>query len=678
MEPNENNLFRVIQEPATSSGSEKRSSRSRVWEKVVWFTRKAKGTKDSKNSSPEVQKNNNNTRVNCGDCKSLEVGKSDYKQKVRKTRSFKYLKRRKVRQFGDDLCSVAVEEDVNLQDCGTATGTFHDFKSERRISRHERATSHSLLSEIARGMNSSQQKKVKENVKSVLSLPLDDLSLNEGSVSDSLSPSFPRMRRSVSFSGPAYNSWPRKKRTYLKSSVELLSPPMKQKCMSAIRKRASFNGFDSSKINVKNSYLSLFKGVKSTPHLPQGGQIRNQNGLTIGAIHFYKSPAIFQKDDTTLKLFQRRTQPKQTDGKSVTGVHCLTPGSIGEKNGETSTLLSRESDNITYGIPETTEKLDTNVHSNCSLSNEHSCESSVTCKEQIDRTNVSSSCMNNCISFHVKNREVQNATISAFLLEGECSSSCISTSPVDSSDEDLVKGKPLLSSSAPEEMTSVHSTEENILTEDSDINYTALESEATCEGGLTRRTSNGSVEAMDIPECYDCKAPGFQNNESVLNSSDSNQESSHSANVSAVVTANDEIDAAIFGATQCNTQRTVALSSCSLPSVDDSEVSIVNVTHSPLCSNGNLQTSLTGNDMIWQRKPIVNGTQFKKCTEVKANCCVLFLLFELIALRIVVEAFAKCSAIFVRMSQIRECSGGKKLQGQGKVWEFILSNEKRA
>lgn len=615
MEPNENNLFREVQEPSTSCGSEKRSSRSRVWEKVVWFTRKAKGAKDSKNSSPEVQKsNNNNTRTNCGDCKTLGVGKSDCKQKVRKTRSFKYLKRRKVRQFGDDLCSVAVEEDVNLQDCGTATGTFHDFKSERRISRHERTTSNnSLLNEIARGMNSSQQK-VKENVKSVLSLPLDDLSLNKGPISDSLSPSFPRVRRSVSFSGPAYNSWPRKKRTYLKSSVELLSPPMKQKCVSAIRKRASFNGFDSSKINVKNSYLSRFKGVKSTPHLPQGGQIRNQNGLTIGAIHFYKSPAIFQKDDTALKLFQRRTQPKQTDGESATGVYCLTHGSVGEKDGELSTLLSRESDKITCEIPETTEKHEANVHSNCSFSSEHNFESNLTCKEQIDSASVSSNCTNNCISFHVKNSDMQNATISAFLLEGECSSSCITTSPVDSSDEDLVKEKPLLSSSAPKDMTSVHCTEENILTRDSNITYTMLKSMTTCEDGPIRRTSNGSVEAMDIPECYD-KVPDFQSNESAIHPSDSYQESSHSANVSEVASTDDKINVAIFGTTQCNMPRTVALSSCSLPSVDDLELSKVDVTPSILSTNDNLQTLLTGNDMIWQRKPKVNGTQFKKHTE---------------------------------------------------------------
>ena len=622
MEPNENNLFREVQEPSTSCGSEKRSSRSRVWEKVVWFTRKAKGAKDSKNSSSEVQKSNINTRANCGDCKTLGVGKSDCKQKVRKTRSFKYLKRRKVRQFGDDLCSAAVEEDVNLQNCGTATGTFHDFQSERRISRHERTTSNnSLLSEIARGMNSSQQK-LKENVKSVLSLPLDDLSLNEGPISDSLSPSFPRVRRSVSFSGPAYNSWPRKKRTYLKSSVELLSPPMKQKCVPGIRKRASFNGFDSSKINVKNSYLSMFKGVKSTPELPQGGQIRNQNGLTIGAIHFYKSPAIYQKDDTTLKLFQTRMHPKQVDLESKTGVHCwLAHGPIGEKDGEISTLLSRDSDKITYRIPETTEKHDANVNSNHSLSIEQNCESNLTCKEQIHRANVSSSCTDNCISFHVKNSDVQNATISAFLLEGECSSSCITTSPVDSSDEDLVKEKPLLSSSAPGDMTSVHSTDDNFLMRDSNNTYAVLESKTTCKP--IRRNSSGSVEAMDIPECYD-KAPDFQSNEKAFNSSDNYLENSLSANVSEVESTDDKIDAAMCSATQCNTQRTAALSSCTLPSVDDSEVSKVDVTCAIPCTYGNLQTLQTGNEMIWQRKPMVNGAQFKKHTKVKANSFGLF------------------------------------------------------
>lgn len=630
MEPDENNLYREVQEPSTSCGSEKRSSRSRVWEKVVWFTKKAKGAKDSKNNCTEVKKSNFNTRVNCGDCETLGIGKSDSKQKVRKTRSFKYLKRRKVRQFKDDLCSAAVEEHVNLRNCGTATGTFHDFQSERRISRHERTSNNSLLSEIARGMNSSHQK-VKDNVKSVLSLPLDDLSLNEGSVSDSLSPSFPRARRSESFSGPAYNSWPRKKRTYLKNSEELLSPPIKQKCVPGIRKRATFNGFDSSKINVKKSHLSMFKGVKSSPELPQEGQIRNQNGLTIGAIHFYKSPAIYQKDDTTLKLLQTRTQPKQTDLESAAGVHWLTHGPVGENDEEISASLSRESDKITYGIPETTEKDEADILSNCCLPNEHNSKSNLTCKEQIDRVTGSSSCVNNCISFHMKNSDVQNATISAFLLEGECSSSCITTSPVDSSDEDLVKEKPLLSTSAPKDMTSVDSTDENIVLIDSNNTYSVLKSKTNFEP--VRRNSSGSFEAMDIPECYD-KAPDFQSNEKAFHLSDNYLENSPSGNVSEVGSTDDEIDTSIFSAAQCNTQRTTTLSSCSSPSVDDSEVSKVNVTCTIPCTYGNLKTLRTGNEMIWQRKPMVNGAQFKKHTEVKIALFILIFLLITLGIKV--------------------------------------------
>lgn len=612
MEANVNDLFSEVQETSTSCSQKRPSkSRSRVWEKVVWFTRKAKGGKDSKNSSPEVQKSNINNNVDCdvSNCKTLGVEKSDNKQKVRKTRSFKYLKRRKVRQFGHDLSSEAVEEEVNVQDCGTATGTFHDFQSERRISRHERTTSNnSLLSEIARGMNPSQQK-VQENVKSVLSLPLDDLSLSEGPISDSLSPNFPRVRRSVSFSGPAYNSWPRKKRTYLRNSgsrVELLSPPMKQRCVSGIRKRASFSGFDSSKINLKNSYLSLYKGVKSTPHLPQGGHIRNQNGLTIGAIHFYKSPAIYQKDETTLKLFQRKSQSRQADGES--GVYESTNGSEMEKDRMIDTLLPRESDTISYAISETNEK--SNNIANCSMPDEHNCQSNSTCEGQTSSSDVSNS-TNNCLSFHVKSSDMQNSTISAFLLEGECSSSCITTSPVDSSDEDSVKKLSLSS----EKGTPVNSTDKSILTRDNDVNYTVLESNIIHDNEPIRRLSNGSDEAMDIPEYY-AKTPEFETKEHAAHSSQIDQDNTPPATVSDVISANNKENTAVFSATQHDTHRTVALSS--LLSVD--EVNKVDITPTIPCSYGNLQTLQTGNEMLWQRKPTVNGAQFKKHTEVRTYC----------------------------------------------------------
>ena len=603
MEANVNNLFLDVQEPSTSS--EKRSSklsRSRVWEKVVWFTRKTKGGKDSKNSSSEVQKSN--TSVDCGNCKTFGIEKSDNKQNVRKTRSFKYLKRRKVRQFGQDLSSVVVEEVVNVQDCGTATGTFHDFQSERRISRHERTTSNnSLLSEIARGMNSSQQK-VKENIKSVLSLPLDDLSLAESPISaDSLSPNLPRVRRSVSFSGPAYNSWPRKKRTYLgnSSQAELLSPPMKQKCLSGIRKGASFSGFDSSKIKLKNSYMSLCKGAKSTPHLPQRGHIRNQNGLTIGAIHFYKSPAIYQKDETTLKLLQKKRQPRLADDES--SLHGSTNGPEMENDGKIANLLPRESDMISYVISETTEKNDANGLANCSLSDEHNSQSNLTCEGQTSNSDVTNRKNN------ARRSDTQNATISAFLLEGECSSSCITASPVDSSDEDFVKEKPTPSSVSGKGIP-FNSTDKSILVRDDDNNNAVLESNSIYDNGPMRRLSNRSDEAMDIPECYS-KAPEFETKEHAPQSSQVVQDTKLSATVSEVVSADNKVNTAILSTTQHDTHRTVAISSGKLPSVE--EISKVDTIP---CSYGNLQSLQTENEMLWQRKPAVNGEQFKKHTEV--------------------------------------------------------------
>ena len=145
----QNNPVRGSQEqPPSISGEanvgKKRTSKSRskVWEKVIWFTGKAKGDKDNKAgsetlaTSSDLRKNNIGADVYC-----LCVENNGYhnktSKKLRKVRSFNYLKRRKVRQFGDQLVSAAVVEEVNTDECDTATGTFHDFESDRRISRHE-------------------------------------------------------------------------------------------------------------------------------------------------------------------------------------------------------------------------------------------------------------------------------------------------------------------------------------------------------------------------------------------------------------------------------------------------------------------------------------------------------------------------------------------------------------
>lgn len=227
MASTQNNIFREGQDQhaitSETSVNKKRASKSRskVWEKVVWFTSKAKGGKDNKANS-ETFASSSEGRKNVY-CLCVENnGHHKTNPKVRKVRSFNYLKRRKVRQFGDQLNSVAVVEEASVQDCGTATGTFHDFQSERRISRHERlatTSNNNLVSEMARGVNLPQCE-VKENVKSVLSLPLHDLSLHEGCAGLCTSPSFPTVRRSVSFSGPAYNSWPRRKPRIKKNDEE--------------------------------------------------------------------------------------------------------------------------------------------------------------------------------------------------------------------------------------------------------------------------------------------------------------------------------------------------------------------------------------------------------------------------------------------------------------------------
>ena len=202
-------------------------SRSKVWEKVIWFTGKAKGDKDNKAgsetlaTSSDLRKNNIGADVYC-----LCVENNGYhnktSKKLRKVRSFNYLKRRKVRQFGDQLGSAAVVEEVNTDECDTATGTFHDFESDRRISRHERPASlhsNNISSEMPPGNNLPQLEN--ENLKSALALRGNDLLLHGGCVDNiRKSPSFHRVRRAVSFTGPAYNSWPRTKQRNKRNDLD--------------------------------------------------------------------------------------------------------------------------------------------------------------------------------------------------------------------------------------------------------------------------------------------------------------------------------------------------------------------------------------------------------------------------------------------------------------------------
>lgn len=606
-----------ISSEANASEKRRSKSRSRVWEKVIWFTRKAKGGKDSKNSSDSFS-----TSPDLGNREStanVDWLCENTKQKVRKARSFNYLKRRKVRQFGDELSSVAVVEEANLQDCGTATGTFHDFQSERRISRPEReraTSSNSLLSEMARGMNPSQLE-VKENVKSVLSLPINDLSLNEGCDRLCTSPTCRQVRRSVSFSGSTYNSWPRKKRTYLDntSRIDLLSPPSKQKRLSRIKKRATFSGFDSSRINLRTSYLSLCKEVRSAPHLPvaQVSQIKNQNGLTIGAIHFYKSPAIYQKNDTSLKHLQEARCAKLRDDEPGACASLLVPPiclpSDEEKEDAIFPLLPKECDTFTYEIPNCVPtKPETDDICNGHSVEEHSCHSNSTCDATSCNVDVDDDA-SSFFSFNIKSSDKQNPTISAFLLEGECSSSCIAASP-DTSDEDLAKEKTSLlpCSSELKETKSKNSSNEGSLS--SGLSCPDLESNILHKNELVNQSSCASGKPVDIPEFY-TKMPDFQLDETTLDSKDISQDNS-SIEIASKVTFHDhdKINDS-FNNTSCDAQKST---SCS-PQSDDKGRKVDPTLDSHGVYN-EAQTLQRRRENPWQGKPTVNGPQFKKNTEV--------------------------------------------------------------
>lgn len=602
----QNNLFpegrdqEAISREAIVNNQKRRSkSRSKVWEKVVWFTKKAKGAKDGKNgsesfcSSPEFVGVNGAANV---DCLCGDNDKS--KQKVRKARSVNYLKRRKVRQFGDEVSSVTVMEKANLQDCGTATGTFHDFQSERRISRQERdqtMNSNSLLNEMARGINSSPRK-VKENVKRVLSLPIDDLSLNEGPGGDFLRVSPNQVRRSVSFSGTC-SSWPRKKRSYLDnvSRKDLLSPPSKQKRFSKIKKRATFSGFDSCRVNLKTSFLSLCKEVKSTPHLPvaQVSQIRNQNGLAIGVIHFYKSPGVYQKEDLDVK------QVMETRDTNLTDAELGATASLDVPQISLSSDQEKECD-CDVCVP---EKCDTRgIHNDSML---HSCHGNPACDSPSGNADNEDN-VTGCFSFNIKSSDGQNSTISAFLLEVDCSSNCEAESP-DFSVEDLTKEKTAQISCSSElnETGSIKSVHDSSLTSD-----------VICPGSnILIKTSHvtesdcSSDEPMDIPEFY-TKGSDLEPDESTLNLTHISPDNSSVEVTSSLLSSDNKISDRLRK-TLHDVQKPVA---CSLPLVDEDSKAGVTLDSTGISSE--TQISQEGRKNLWQTKPVVNGIQFKKNSEV--------------------------------------------------------------
>ena len=569
----------------TIRGEKRRSKcRSRVWEKVIWFTKKAKGGKDNKNGS--------DTSFNSPDVGNSEcsVDNEKAKTKVLNSMSLRYLKRKKVRRFTNELSSGGDKEEVNILECGTATGTFHDFQSERRISRLEliRGTSNnnSLFSEMAKEMNPTHQRS-KGNVKSVLSLPLNDLSFDR-SQDDHLciSPPFHKVRRCFSFSGPCENT--QKKRSYNDdiSSYDLSLPPSKEKCLSKIRKRATFSGFDSCRIHLR-SHSTPRKIVQSTPHLPstQVSQIKNQNGLTIGAIHFYKCSAAYQNKHSSKKWSQEIVSFSNGGGpEHSTEVNSVVPVD--------HFLAKSEEKRVPIAVRET----------------DGFCRDALTCLPGQCKLNVVPDDINSCDidaekdvnSSCTKRSCGQNSTISAFLLKGEFSSSCIAASP-DSSEENLAKDKTIIVSCQTERKGLKSSRDGNF---SSGISCTNLASNIDYKLELNNQVDFSSCcKPKDftgsVPKLVEFKADHSSSGsmQNVLSNKSSTQipcdgELSHH-NIKNRVTSHTEVGA-------------------KNPMQSPDKIRKDNVAHEFAKELSELQTLPQAKGIPWSLKPAVDGVQFKK------------------------------------------------------------------
>ena len=337
-------LFKIPAETESKQSSKRKTkSRPKVWEKVAWFTRRSKSGKEGK-STPESTRKGNENRLTVDELSVTRASSLKKTNSVRKTKSFCNLKRRKETELTVGIGSNLHERDLDTRhigDCDTATGTFHDFSADRRVPGKVRmASSNNILSEIAREMNCPLKDSTKSNIqsdhcKSSLAMGENHSKASLRFTSDRYTPDPVlvcsketrssnlkcKVRRTKSFSGPFYNSWPRKKRSHvgLSPKDQALSPPVKQKRLGhggALKKTATFSGFDSFRL-IPNEHLKVKRICKSTPYLLETNHIQNQSGFQTGVIHFYKSPKSGQKTNDKAKEMEDvcRTKSEKMEEK---------------------------------------------------------------------------------------------------------------------------------------------------------------------------------------------------------------------------------------------------------------------------------------------------------------------------------------------------------------------------
>ena len=289
--------------------------KSRVWKKVMWFTRRSRSVKNDIcqcrsdeelrfNSNLEVERHSNSWSFTRSASRKFRI--SSRKRKCKSDSFKKTCITPNVRQI--EVCTANESSSLSTRtdsvcssgaNSPTATGSFCDFGAStshagwRGSKRHKNAF---VLTEIAREINPPL--KNENTFMSNIHPPLKKLSKSSSSVSHIsrrfTSPMLGNVRRSKSFPGSQSSLSPSKRRfmNTANKTFASFSPPLKQKCYG-LRRTATFSG----KLNAElpKTCMKKSKSINNADLVKLDktsslGEIRDQSGSIIGIVHFYKSP----------------------------------------------------------------------------------------------------------------------------------------------------------------------------------------------------------------------------------------------------------------------------------------------------------------------------------------------------------------------------------------------------
>ncbi|XP_028398029.1 uncharacterized protein LOC114521707 [Dendronephthya gigantea] len=284
---------------------ESNKSKSRVWKRVMWFTRRGKSAKNdichcrtNEVLNPSIADRHSNSWSFTRRASRKFRASSRRRQCKAESSKKSHEKQDEARAFCDSsqpsTCTgSACSSNPNSP---TATGSFCDFGSGNaggRGSKHHKNSS--VLTEIAREINPP----IKNNVLppcDYVQHPPKQLSKSVSLVNyiSCRSPTFGHVRRSKSFPGSQSCISPSKRRfiNIANKTFSSFSPPLKQKCYG-LQHTATFCG----KMNAEfpKPCMKKSKSLNTTEltrleKTTSLGEIRDQSGSVVGIVHFYKSP----------------------------------------------------------------------------------------------------------------------------------------------------------------------------------------------------------------------------------------------------------------------------------------------------------------------------------------------------------------------------------------------------